>query len=255
MRCENCGFISSKEFYRCPYCGHVHEAGRNILDKSVSLNNNFSMRIRTILYIVLFNLLGLALLVDWFLSFKYGITLFGYIIFMGIFLFLSLFSRKSSPSSIIVRVDMYILLGLLLSWCYLNGAVFKDIVVYVPTIIIPSFIIVDTFASVIVLFFNRGNKRIRPVWFEFNLLFHFTVITVIFVFFLICKYNLDKPNLPFYFMAFGSTFDVITPLFIVEELLIFVSFGSSLLYLINYNIILVWNIFHKVTGYYGKPRD
>ena len=255
MKCENCGFISSKKFYRCPYCGHIHEDDRNILDKSVSFSSNFSMRLRTILYIVLFNLLGLSLLVDWYLSFKYGITLFGYILFMGIYVFLTIFSKKSSPSSIIVRVDMYILIGLLVAWCYFNVAVYKDILALVPTIIIPSFILVDTFASVMVLIFGRGKKRIRPIWFEFNLLFHLAVITVIFVFFLICKYNLDKPDLPFYFMAFGSTPGNLTPLFIFEEILIFFSFGMSLLYLINYNIILVWNIFHKVTGYYGKPRD
>ncbi len=256
MKCENCGFISSKKFYRCPYCGHVHESENgNILDKPVSFNNNFSVRIRTILYIALFNLLGAALLVDWFFSFKYGITLAGYVLFMGIYVFLIIFTRRPSPSTIIVRLDMYILIGLLLAWCYFPVSIFKDVIVFIPTFAIPGFIVVDTLASVLVLMFNKGSKRIRPIWFEFNLLFHLAVITVLFIFFLICKYNLDKPDMPFYFMAFGSTKDNLTPLFKIEEILIFVAFGTSLLYLINYNIVLVWNIFHKVTGYYGKPRD
>ena len=117
MKCTNCGFISSKTFYRCPYCGHVHADTNNIFDKSVTINNNFSIRVKTIIFILLFNLLGACLLVDFYLNFNFGITLWGYLVLMGAYTVVQIISKKRGVFSGIVRVNFYLLFGLLLACC------------------------------------------------------------------------------------------------------------------------------------------
>ncbi len=269
MKCTNCGFISSKTFYRCPYCGHIHQNSNNIFDKSVTINNNYSIRIKTIIYIVLFNLLGACLLADMYLSFDYAITLWGYLLLLGAFTVVQIISSKRGIFSGIVRVNFYLLFGLLLAWCYFSKPLLHNIIVYIPTIVIPAFIILFSLMSAILLFTYKGEKRIRPIWFEVVLFTNLTVMTVLFIFFLICKYNLPSAWIdadgvlrpaadsfvPFDFMAFGSTPDNYTSMFIVEEILIFAGFGLSLLYVINYNVTLIYHIYHQVKGFYGKPRD
>lgn len=259
MKCTNCGFISSKTFYRCPYCGHIHADANNIFDRSVTINNNFSIRVKTIIFIVLFNLLGACLLADMFLNFDYAIALWGYLLLVGVFTIVQIISSKRGIFSAIVRINFYILFGLLLSWCYFPKPLLQNFIAYVPTFIIPSFIILFSIFSVALLLTYKGEKRIRPIWFEVVLFTNLTVMSVLFVFFLVCKYNLPEAwegqFVPFDFMAFGSTKDNRTMMFVIEEILIFVGFGLSLLYVINYNITLVYHVYHQVKGFYGKPRD
>ena len=46
-----------------------------------------------------------------------------------------------------------------------------------------------------------------------------------------------------------------TPLYTASEIMIFGAFGLSLIYLINYNLMLVGFVFRKVKRIYGGERD
>lgn len=255
MKCKNCGFISSKDFYRCPYCGHIHDNNQNVLDKSITFNETLTLRVKTFIDIFLFNLFGLSFIVDWYLSFQYAITLWGYILFIGIFVFTTIFSNKKKFFSFIIGMQFYCLLGLLLAWCYYAMPSFKDAIVFIPTFVIPSFIILSSLLSSFAYFPFKPEKKIRPIWFGFGIFINLVVATIIFVFFLVCKNNLGDVTSPFNFMAFGSTPENQTVLYKVEEILIFASFGFSLFYLVNYWVTMLSYIFNQVKGFYGKQRD
>ena len=60
---------------------------------------------------------------------------------------------------------------------------------------------------------------------------------------------------PFAFLTFadvGSGKDVLCK---ISEISIFTAFGLSLIYLVNYNIVLAGSIFRKVKRIYGGERD
>ena len=255
MKCNNCGFISSKPFYRCPYCGQIHKDNKNIFDKSISLNGESTIRVKTIIDIIVFNLFGLSFLLDWYFSFQYGITLWGYILFMGIFTFVTVFSMRKKLFAGIIGFDFYIMLGLLLAWCYYSVPMFQGFVKYIPSFILPGYIILFSFFTALSLIFYKEEKKIRPLWFGFTLVTHLAVAIGLFVIFLVCKANLGNEVVPYAYLAFGSTAETKTTLFQNEEIFIFLSFGLSLLYIFNYCITMAHHIFHQVKGFYGKSRD
>ena len=270
MKCSDCGFVSSKFFYRCPYCGKIHESKDNIFRKSITIGNLFVVRLQTIIYILVANLFATSVLVDWYFSFKYGITLWAFIVFISIALFVSIAaSNKKSLISIMERVDFFILSALLLACgtCRIEGVF--DFRMYIPTFAIPVFMILATLISFILLF-RKSSSKIRPLWTEFLLLTHLAVISVVFALFLVDKYcmvgNVEFAKLPFKWFSFMNEPQIIdsvadyslvlnSPLFLIEELIIYAAFGAAVLYLLNYNIFLVGHIFRQVKGFYGKPRN
>ena len=76
--------------------------------------------------------------------------------------------------------------------------------------------------------------------------------TILFIFLLINKY---APNDPFKFLLFEDAGSAQGPLCLASEILIFVAFGLSVIYLVNYNIVLVGSIFRKVKRIYGGERN
>ena len=256
MKCTNCGFISSKDFYRCPYCGKIHESDDNVFRKTINIGNVFSVRLTVIIYIIVFNLFGAALLTDWYLRFEYGVTLWAFIILFGVILFVLIASSKRNPISTIEKIDLFLLLTLILACglCRMDGLF--DFRKYIPGLVIPSFMILATIVSFSLLFM-KSESKIRPLWTECLLLFHVFIISLVFIFFLINKYCMEAgmANPPFHYLTFGSSKGNITPIYRVQEILIYLAFGLTLLYIVNYNIILVGHIFRQVKGFYGKSRN
>lgn len=251
MKCSNCGFISSKPFYRCPYCGAVHESEANLLDRSVKVNSNVSVRIKTVINVMVFNLLGIAILLDWIFNFQFAISFFAYVLFMGIFIGVNLYNSKHNFFSILMGTDLYLIVGLAIAWCYQYVPAARGYVAYIPTFVIPVFIITSNIVSAFLLAIFAGKKKVRPLWFEVVLLIHLLLSSLVFIFFMICRYNLGGGT-AFDYMAFGSTPSSFTTMFIIEQVLIFTAFGSSILFIINYNLILIGYIFRQVKGSYGK---
>lgn len=254
MKCSNCGFISSKDFYRCPYCGKIHESEDNVFKKSLTIGNVFVVRLQTLIYIIVGNLFGASILVDWFLGFKYGIILWAFIILFGVILIISIAANKKNAISIVEKTDFFILLSLLLACgtCRIDGLF--DIRIYIPTIVIPSFMVLATIIS-LTLVFRKNQSKIRPLWTEVLLFTHLGVISLLFTFFLINKYCLAAgiTNPPFHFFQLVTNGNDAMSIFV--EVLMYTAFGLSLLYVVNYNIILIAHIARQVKGFYGKPRD
>lgn len=256
MKCSNCGFISNKDFYRCPYCGKIHSDEDNVFKRTISIGSVFSVRLRTILEIIVFNLFGASVLVDWYLNFNYGITFWAFIVLFGFVLVVSILSRKGSLITAVEKTDIFILAALILGCglCHIKGLF--DIRAYFPSIIIPSFLVLMTLFS-LSLVFRRTESKIRPLWTEVVIILHVMVISLIFTFFLINKYTMEAgvANPPFHYLALGSTKGNLTIMYHVETVLIYLAFGLTIMYLVNYNLILIGHIFRQVKGFYGKSRD
>ena len=236
MKCSKCGFISNKDFFRCPYCGHVHDDENEGIRTRVNFGHDITVQVRTILIIISLNLYGFALLADWYFAFKYSLSLWAFIL---IFLPLTIVdistTKRKSVITAVEKIDVVILGSILLA-CGLGriDGLF-DVRPYMSTIALPAFLLAGTIFASIVLF-RRRSEKIRPIWTEFLLIFHLIVATIIFTFFLVNKYCTlnGVANPPFQYMQFGMTKDYKTPLYIIEEILIFAAFGGCLIYLINY---------------------
>ena len=254
MKCKNCGYISSREFYRCPYCGHINEEEDDILKTRIAFGGGFSIRIRTILYGFLVNVFGISVMVDWFLNFKYSITLWSFIACFGLLLFISIaFMKHKSIYTIVERIDFFMLISLILcaGLCRIEGVF--DYRIYFVSFVLPGYMLFATAFSVLLLFLRKKSTALRPIITELLLLFHVAIATVLFVFLLVNKYSVlnGVANPAFSWMQFGMTKEHLTTLYIIEEVLIFTAFGVSWAYLIDYNLILVGYIYRKVKNIYG----
>lgn len=257
MKCQNCGFISSREFYRCPYCGHVHENESDVLKATLKFGGGFAVRVRTIIYGVLVNLFSLSVMIDWFFDFKYSITLWSFILCFGFAVVFSIITTKRKTLiSAAERFDLYFLCILILAPGLFRIAGLFDFRAESAGIIMPAYLILATFVSVVLLLRNRTNS-LRPLLTEVLLIFHAAIATLLFVFLLVNKYSVANgvSNPPFHFLQFGMTAEGVTPMYIACEVLIFAAFGLSWAYLINYNIMLVGFIYRKVVHLYGGNGD
>ena len=257
MKCPNCGYISSREFYRCPYCGHIHESESDVLKTTLKFGGGFAVRIRTIIYGMLVNLFSLSVMIDWFLDFKYSITLWSFILCFGFAVVFSIATTKNKTlMSAAERFDFYFLSILILApgLCRIAGVF--DYRALSAGIIMPAYLIFATFVSVILLLRSKANS-LRPLLTEVLLIFHAIIATILFVFLLVNKYSVAAgvANPPFHFLQFEMTAGNLTPMYILCEVLIFTAFGLSWAYLINYNIMLVGFIYRKVVHLYGGNGD
>lgn len=257
MKCQNCGFISSREFYRCPYCGHIQEGESDVLKTTLKFGGGFAVRIRTIIYGMLVNLFALSVMIDWFFNFKYSITLWSFILCFGFAVVFSIATTKRrNMVSVTERFDFYLLCVLILApgLCKITGVF--DLRPLATGIILPSYILLATLVSAISLLRNRSNQ-LRPLLTELLLILHAFVATILFVFLLVNRYFVmaGRENPPFYYLQFGMTAGNPTPMYIACEVLIFAAFGISWAYLINFNIMLVGYIYRKVKNLYGGDGD
>lgn len=254
MKCKNCGYISSREFYRCPYCGHINEEEGDILKTRLTFGGGFSIRIRTILYGLLVNLFAVSVMVDWFLNFKYSITLWSFIICFGLLLSISIaFMKRKSVYMIAERIDFFVIITLLLATGLCRIEPYFDYRAFIVTFVLPGYMIFATFLSVLLFFLRTRSTALRPIITELLLLFHVAIATVLFVFILLNKYSVMNgvANPPFKWMLYGTTKEYTSVLYTIEQVLIFTAFGFTWAYLINYNLVLVGYIYRKVKNIYG----
>ena len=260
MKCSKCGFISNRDFYRCPYCGHTNEEDFEGIRTRVNFGHNLSAQIRTIVIVFVVNLFVLSLLLDWYFDFKFAISLWSYFILFGSLTVVDIASsKKGSLITSLEKLDIF-LLGYLLLACGLcqiqtDNKVIFDARPYFPALIIPAFLIITCVVSTFVIFLRKS--KMRPIFTEILFVFHFAVATILFAFMLTNKYCvMNNVAVPFKWLLLDSpTGAEKTPLFMVSQIMIFTSFGLSLIYLVNFNIILVGSIFRKVKRIYGGERD
>ena len=256
MKCSKCGFISNRDFYRCPYCGHTNEEDFEGIRTRVNLGHNFSAQIRTIVIVFVVNLFLLSLLLDWYFDFNYAISLWSYFILFGSLTVVDIVSnKKSSIITSLEKMDLFLLGYLLMACglCTIKGVF--DARAYFPALIIPGYLILTAIVSTFVIFLRKS--KMRPIFTELIFVLHFIIATILFIFLLINKYCIQNGvAAPFVFLTFNdlnaSTQNALTK---ISEISIFVAFGLSLIYLVNYNIVLAGSIFRKVKRIYGGERD
>ena len=260
MKCSKCGFISNRDFYRCPYCGHTNEEDFEGIRTRVNLGHNFSAQIRTIVIVFVINLFLLSVLLDWYFSFQYAICLWSYFILFGSLTVVDICSsKKGSLITSLEKMDLF-LLGYLLLACGLcrfgpwDNPVFSARVFF-PALIIPGYLILTAVVSTFVIFLRES--KMRPIFTEVIFVLHFIIAMLLFIFLLVNKYSGAEP---FKFLLFedkGINIPDTTKgiLCTISEISIFASFGLSFIYLVNYNIVLVGSILRKVKRIYGGERD
>ncbi len=260
MKCSKCGFISNRDFYRCPYCGHTNEEDFEGIRTRINLGHNFSAQIRTIVIIFVINLFLLSVLLDWYFSFKYAICLWSYFVLFGSLTVVDICSsKKGSLITSLEKMDLF-LLGYLLLACGLCrlgpwGDPIFTARAFFPALIIPGYLILTAIVSTFVVFLRKS--KMRPIFTEIIFVLHFLIAMVLFIFLLVNKYNDAHP---FKFLLFvdgnaalpAAQTEVLCK---VSEISIFASFGLSFIYLVNYNIVLAGSILRKVKRIYGGERD
>ena len=255
MKCSKCGFISNRDFYRCPYCGHTNEADFEGIRTRVNLGHNFSAQIRTIVIVFVVNLFLLSLLLDWYFDFKYAISLWSYFILFGSLTIVDIASnKKSSIITSLEKMDLFLLGYLLLACglCAINGVF--DAREFFPALIIPGYLILTAIVSTFVVFLRKS--KMRPIFTEVIFILHFIIATILFIFLLVNKYCIQNGvTAPFTFLTFADVGNGKNVLCKISEISIFTAFGLSLIYLVNYNIVLAGSIFRKVKRIYGGERD
>ena len=255
MKCSKCGFISNRDFYRCPYCGHTNEENFEGIRKRVNLGHNFSAQIRTLIITFVINLFLFTVLLDWYFNFNYAISLWSYFILFGSLTVMDVSSsKKGSLITSLEKMDLF-LLGYLILCCGLCAikGVF-DARAYFPALVIPAFLVITALISTFVILLRKS--KMKPIFTEVIFVLHFIISTVIFAFLLANKYCLaHNTAVPFKWLLLDMQNGVRTPLYTVSEILIFAAFGLSFIYLVNYNIVLTGSIFRKVKRIYGGERD
>lgn len=257
MKCPKCGFISNKDFFRCPYCGTVSEESSDGIRTRINIGNDFSIQIRTILILLAFNLFFLSILLDWYFDFAYSITLWSFFVLFGSLLIVDISTSKKKNIIISMQKFFAFVLVFLMLGCGLFQirGVF-DFRMYFPSLILPAFLIISMTLST-VMFFVRKKARVRPIWTETFFALYLTIAIILFVFFLVNKYCVANgvTNPPFRYMQLDMVDGNRTTLYTISEILIFASFGLSLITLTNFNIILIGFIYRKVKKIYGGERD
>ena len=255
MKCSKCGFISNRDFYRCPYCGHTNEEDFEGIRTRINLGHNFSAQIRTIVIVFVVNLFLLSLLLDWYFDFKYAISLWSYFILFGSLTIVDIASnKKSSIITSLEKMDLFLLGYLLLACglCAINGVF--DAREFFPALIIPGYLILTAIVSTFVVFLRKS--KMRPIFTEVIFILHFIIATLLFIFLLVNKYCIQNGvTAPFAFLTFADVGNGKDILCKISEISIFTAFGLSLIYLVNYNIVLAGSIFRKVKRIYGGERD
>ena len=248
MKCRHCGFISANNFYRCPYCGTIHKGENDVLNNSIKIGHLFSIRIRTLFILILANIFFASLFLDIYFAFQWCISYWTAIAIVGAYVLTALITGRSPIITAVEKIDIFILFALVVGSVAFKINGLFDFRRYFPTLIIPIVTIVGSLVS-FVLLFVKNDKKFRPLWTEVLLISHMAIMVVIYCLYVVAKYCPTDWWLHNYFILDGN-------LAIVEGLLIYIALGVSVIYLINYNIVLFGHIVKEVKIQYGgEERD
>lgn len=243
MKCNHCGFISAKNFYRCPYCGHIHKDENNLLDFTIRIKNFFSIRLKTLILLIFVNLWAVTFFVDLFLGFRFSISYWSFIVISIAYVSTAFIIGKSPIVSAVEKIDIAIFVGLLIGIFAFKIDGLFDFRLYFPTLIIPIFTIIEALVTPFLLIFRKEGK-FRPLWTEVLLILHFVAVLTIYILFVIGKYLPADAWLHTHLVLDGT-------LGVIENVVIYIALGASLLYLVNYNIALISRIMRELKVQYG----
>lgn len=257
MKCEKCGFIFNGNFDVCPYCGAVQsKTNGNILHNPVKILANNSVRLLTVINVILLNLFFISVILDGFLPFAFGehlpfiyrITPVSFAVCFGIMTLLSCFYKKKPLLSNYERIDIYIISSIVVfgllgypgmkEFSFTTGFSTTMIMIVLPLYLILSIIFMTIFSIL------QKNIRFRPIVTELLVITHLLLATSVLTMFFI-GYGLDGTMFnKFCLLNNDST--------VFQVLVVSICLGLNILYFVNYNIILIATILSKVKYIYGK---
>ena len=241
MKCEKCGYIFNGDFDKCPYCGTSQGAeNQNLLHSTVPLGQHNSIRIRTILMIIFLNLFLVSFFVDWLVfNFQYRITLFSYLVCFGAVLITAILYAPKSPLSIFERIDFYLIVGIIIAAASLKLPSFDGRVLF-GFVVLPIYLLVTTLLYVLLLSKGKG-KKFRPIVTEFAIIGRLLLAIACLVIFLVGVFS-----------ASSCKWALMENLVLVQKITIYGAFGIMTLLFLNFNLLLILNIFNRIKYIYGK---
>ena len=245
MICEYCGFVSSKDFHRCPYCDTETNVHNDILERSIRIGNLFTIQVRTLVLAIVANILLFAVFVDAWTQFRYCISYWLMVLLGSGYVLTSAITSQRSLIATAERIDVCILFGLCIGTFAFKFEPFFNFGRYMPTIVIPIFSTLGSIFSFALVFVKR-KKKFRPLWTEILLIAHLVVMVIIFVFFHIAKYGSWK-ELTDYFLLPGGWG-------IVQEIFVYLGSAFASVYIVNYNLVVFGHIIKQVSVRYGGEK-
>ncbi|MCQ2794690.1 MAG: zinc ribbon domain-containing protein [Bacilli bacterium] len=263
MRCSNCGFISNSDFDECPYCGCLSNYKRKFLNKRISLSNNSSVKLTTLIAIIFVNLFIAVLIIDIFYSFQYFLTLGAYIILVLIGVIFRISSKKRGAVMIVENLDFYfisslILVTTLLPVYYRNNLAFANLWKsssflthtnpgpFFAFLVIPTFLLLVS-PLIITLLITSRKEKFRPLVTGSILNFHFLLSLTLFILLMVAKGDQNVAN---YVIIYQNKLNDWLTVF--EEAVISLSFIINTLIFINFNTMVVVSIINHSRIVYGK---
>ena len=208
------------------------------------------------------NILALAFVADYFLNFKYNLGLGVFLILVLFILIFEALQIKKSAIMFAEKVDFWITLSLILCCFFLRVEGVFDVRKYVIAYVLPAYVLISTTIIFVMLLF-LGTKKIKPLWTGVLIFYHLAIGLTLLIFVLVCKgiliqneYKVTNDIIHYVIMYEQGVDDKVTlglP-YLIEELLVVISFGVTTLYFFNFNFILFGHIFREVRSTYGK-RD
>lgn len=249
MKCGNCGFVSAKNFYKCPYCGKIYQSENDVLNNTISIGHLFTIRIRTLFLLIIANIVMTCLLVDMYSKFAWCLSYWILILVAGVYVIFSSITGKNSAIMMVEKIDIYLLAMMVIGIFAFKIDGLFDLRQTMLSVVIPIFTIVGSALSFILLFV-KSNKKFRPLWTEALLLFHVTVMGSIYLCYIFAKY---LPTLTEWGGAkwFSEWFFFNPNFALAQTIIIYIALGISIVYLINYNIVLFGHIIKEVKIQYG----
>lgn len=243
MKCDKCGFIYKGEILKCPYCGSDVVQTEDFFQKKVFSVRNFSIRLYSLLYIIFINLFIAFLFADIFLiKSHFLVTLGAYFIMLGpMFIISFVKNHKSEILDIYIRIDIFLVIFIMLSMFILNKeAIGVDLRPYISLYVLPIYMILSTIVLIFLIFASKF--KFKNVEFIFFTPLHFFIILVIFILELV---NIKNDYTSFSFLtlpAIQSSGDI----------LLAVSALVTLLFMIDFYIVIGYKIYSYARYKYGK---
>ena len=252
MRCQNCGFVYSRDVDECPYCGQKNKTVESPFSKPLKINSDFSIKRSTLINIVVFNVLIIAFFLDAIgFRFSYGITVLTYSVAYGFILIVSIFIHKNNGVlSNYFRIDIY--LFFFLSFAYLTlGENFAlgNLRPLIASIIAPIYFIVATISLVFILAFTK--PKIHFLEFVLVMPLRLILASIVFALLLISLFNGNDFPLLFY-KASSYPWQCFDIYLAVSRVLVIGAFAITGLVTLNFTIYWILRTASMVHYTYGK---
>lgn len=252
MKCQKCGFVFNDDVESCPYCGNTVDSKNSVkfLRRHISFGKNAEVTIRSIFFLVLFNLALIGVIAEIIIGFdkNYHISLYSFIASFGLMTLISVIAKPRNLMSSFERIDWYFLVSLaLFSWLIFD----HDLRAITLTYVIPLYLVLSTIVQTI--FLLKEKNRIRPIRYTFGAIVRWVFILVLFIFILI----------PTDFMAVevvkhinAEGIEIIDAINVpsIARYSVIGSFGVCSLFLFNFIIVLTIRIIAALTRRYETRR-